>query len=228
MKLAMERDYYLKLKDELKSFKKFATNNIGLLFTSIYFMVSFSGVIHLSLLLKEFNTNIFYHMELSDYLSAVLTNSHVMAMFLGYAVGVAIILVWRLNRIPKARKNTWYNRLWCKVMSPIYSKSPLVTLILSSFLALVLYSIIASSDTASSIKKGKVDVYDVTLNYPIQLREQTFSQLENVAIVAVSSSNLFVYQYGLEQLLIIPQSNLALLLPKSNITAVQVSQQQGN
>ena len=214
MNLAMERDYYLKLKEELKQFKKFAANNVGLLFTSIYFMVSFSGVVHLSLLLNEFNTNIFHHMELSDYLSAVLTNSHVMIMFLGYAVGVCVTLIWRLNRIPKEKKNTRYNRIWCRIMSPVYSKSPLATLIFSSFFALVLYSVIASAGTANSIKEGKVDVYDVTLNYPIQLAEQEFSQLKNVAIVAVSSSNLFVYQYDLEQLLIVPQSNLALLVPK--------------
>ena len=213
MSLSVEREFYSKLKSEVTQFQHFAKHNMGLLLTLLYLMGSLAGVVYLSILLHQFDTNIFFHMELTDYLSAILTSGRIMLSFLGYIIGMSVVLIWRIKRIPPVRKNTRFNRLWCRLIQPFHMVPPLSSTIGFSYLALILYSVMAGVTDAERIVENKANHYNVVLNYPINLEEQSKTELHNVSIVAASSSNLFVFDQASKALIILPQANLSALFP---------------
>ena len=74
------------------------------------------------------------------------------------------------------------------------------------------------------IKEKITQPYSLSLNDPIQQNKTTL--LPEVQIVISTARNLFVYDNRQEKLLIIPQNNIAALIPKVKPAVEQLMKQE--
>lgn len=211
--LTLQRDFYVNLGVELRSFKNYALSNIGVIITALYFVGSIAGLLYLNILLEQFDVNVFNHIELSDYLSALLSNGTILVLITFFLITFSGVMSITLKREQKVKRNTWYNRLTSMLSMPFYLLSPLLSLVLASIMALFIFSWEQADRDAADIKSGFSEAYSLTLIYPIKLESRDVTQLNSVSLVTSTNANLFVYNRESEQLVIVPHSNVAALVP---------------
>jgi len=162
MNLAADREYYLRLKQELDAFKDFARDNFGIIVTGFYFVVSVAGLVYLNVLLDEFNVNVFHHIELSDYLLAALSNNNLIIVYLAFCFLMFLYNRWKTKHIPAVKKDTWYNRFYYQVFGFLYRLPALKTQLAGFFLTLLFYAYQSGLNRADSIHQGFGDSYNHT------------------------------------------------------------------
>lgn len=211
--LSLRRDYYLRLKEELKEFRLYALSNLGVVITLLYFVGSIAGLLYLNILLDSFGVNVFNHIELSDYLLALLSNGQIMIAFSAYLSTMTLIMFFFLKKEIEVKKDTKLNLIISKLSAPLYILPPLFSLIAASIIILFFYSWIMADADTKNIREAKSATYNITLTYPIKLVGTDYAQLNNVNLVTSTNANLFVFDRQLEQLVIVPHANVAALVP---------------
>ncbi len=211
--LSQRRDYYLKLKNELIDFKEYALSNLGVVITMLYFIGSIAGLLYLKVLLDSFGIDVFNHIELSDYLLALLSNGQIMLAFTGYFSITSFLIFLSLKRDFQIKKDTKFNRIFCRLSAPLYAIPPLLSFIVVSIFILFSYSWTIADTDAQNVRKTNGETYNITLTYPINVGGADLSQLNNVNLLTSTNSNLFVFDRQLDQLIIVPHANVAALIP---------------
>lgn len=210
--LSAQRDYYAQFKSELIQFKDYAQDNWGVIVTALYFIGSFAGLLYLSTLLGQFNINVFNHIEVSDYLLAVLSNGEIISVMSLFILVMIFVLRKYLKKEYKVKEDTWLNRLSTRISAPFYIKPPLPFFFLACILSLCFYSWTIAKGDGSDIRDNGYNRYNVTLTYPVKLKDQDFVQLNNIALITSTSANVFFYHKEFEQAVIVPHSNIAALV----------------
>ena len=213
MNLSIEREYYLKLKTELEAFKAYAKENFAVILTVAYLLSSSAGILYLHALMSSFNVNIFYHIELSDYLLALMTNATIISAFLTFAFFVFVMITFRIKFLPKPRKDTWLNRFYLRLARPFYRLPPLFSLIFTAYIVLLSYAALIGGTHAEQVLESKSDFYNVTLNYPVDIGGEKVLQFPRIKLVTSTNSNLFVYDLDKQLILILPIANIAGMSP---------------
>lgn len=211
--LELQRSSVIKFQEEFEQFKLYAKVNFGVLLTLGYLAGSVSGLVYLGVLLNSFKVNVFDHIDPTDYVLALLSNGGILIAFLGFFIGSTGWALLSLKREAKLKKSTWYNRFYCRMCAPFYKISQLKALAVIYFMALVLYSVMIGLYDAEDIKVNRASQYNLTMSYPVKLGESTLLQLDDISIIASSNSNLFVFRRAVKQVVIIPHSNVAALVP---------------
>jgi len=203
--------YYSKLHSDLHAIKHYIKHNIGVFITILYLLGSFSGVVFLATLLNNFSVNVFHHIELSDFLLALVANPMLVSMFAIFTSTVSISYIWHLKRLPDPKKPTLWAKIYHGISYPIYFFNPTYTIFGGLFLVLCSYPFMYANAHSKAIQDKKTQSYSVSLNDPIQQNKTTL--LIDVQIVTSTSRNLFVYDNKQEKVLIIPQHNIAAVIP---------------
>ncbi len=203
--------YYNQLNNDLKALKKYIHNNFGVFLTILYLLGSLSGVVYLYVLLNNFSIDVFNFIEISDFLLALISNPLLITLYTGIIVLTAIYLNWRSGHMPDPSKKTVLKKLYYGFGYPFYLLKPSYSVML--FLALIIstYPTMLAHSHSKDIINEKTMSYHLSLNYPIAQSKAT--QIQNVQIVASTMGNLFVYDNKQDKLLIIPQANIAALIP---------------
>lgn len=215
--LERQRQYDLRLRREVKKLKDYALSNVGVVITLFYFVTSLAGLFYLKLLLRQFDVNVFQHIELSDYLLALLSNGQIMAMFSVYALVLIIGTRLLYKSESKQIKDTFINRVIAFLSVPINMIPPVLGIAIGSVFTLLFYSYVIVDREVEALKEGKASSYDITLNYPVELSEGEHMRLRDVAIVTSTAANLFIYKKETQELVIIPHANVAGLVPKLKV-----------
>ncbi len=211
MILEAANKYYSKLHSDLHAIKDYIKHNPGIFLTVLYLLGSFSGVVYLATLLNKFSINAFHHIELSDFLLALVTNPILVIMYTIFLSVVVIGYNWELKRIPDPKKPTLWKKIYHGSTYPIYLLNPSYFLFTVIFLVLCSFSAELAHNHSKSIQDKKTQSYSLSLNDPIQQKKAIL--LTDVQIVTSTSRNLFIYDNRQEKLLIIPQNNIAAVVP---------------
>lgn len=217
MKMILEaaNKYFAKLHSDLLAIKHYIKNNVAVFITLLYLLGSFSGVIYLDTLLNTFSVNVFQHIELNDFLLALVSNPTLVLMYTSFIFILALVYGIELRRIPDPKNPTLFKKIYHGFSYPVYLLNPTYTIGAICLFALCTYPYIQANSYSEKIKEQRTQSYSLSLNDPIQQNKTTL--LTDVQIVASTSRNLFIYDNKQEKLLIIPQNNIAAAIP--NITA---------
>lgn len=223
MILEAANKYFVKLHSDLLAIQHYIKNNVTVFLTILYLLGSFSGIIYLATLLSSFSVNVFQHIELSDFLLALVANPRLILMYTFFILIVAFSYSWQLKRIPDPKKPTFLQKIYHGFSYPFYLLNPTYSIGTVLIVMLCFYSFILAQADSERIKDQITQRYSLSLNDPIQQNKTTL--LTEVQIVTSTARNLFVYDNKQEKLLIIPQNNIAALIPfiKTEI-AVKVKQ----
>ena len=218
MILEAANKYYEILHSDLLAIKHYIKNNVAVFMTLLYLLGSFSGVIYLDTLLNAFSINIFQHIELNDFLLALVSNPSLVLMYTSFIFILALIYGFELRRIPDPKKPTLFKKIYHGFSYPAYLLNPTYTIATICLFALCAYPYIQANLYSKKIKEKRTQSYSLSLNDPIQQNKTTL--LIDVQIVASTSRNLFIYDNKQEKMLIIPQNNIASAVPniKANNT----------
>jgi len=204
--------YYSKLHSDLHAIKNYIKHNLAVFITVLYLLGSFSGVIYLATLLNNFSVNVFQHIELTDFLLALLTHPLLVLTYSILIVVIAIAIRFELKQIHNSNKPTMFQKFYHTISYPVYLLNPTYSMIALLFSMLCWYSYQFANVHSKSILDNKTQSYSVSLNDPIQKNKATL--LSNVQIVASTARNIFFYDNKQEKILIIPQHNIAAVIPE--------------
>jgi hypothetical protein len=211
MILEAANKYYSTLHEDLHAIKHYIKHNLGVFITLLYLLGSFSGVIYLATLLNHFSVDVFQHIELTDFLLALISHPNLVFTYSCLIVFVAISISIELKRIHNPKKPTFWHKLYHGISYPFYLLNPTYSIITLLFLMLCWYSYIFANVHSEEIQQKKTQSYSISLNDPIQQNQTTL--LINVQIVTSTARNLFLYDNKQEKILIIPQHNIAAVIP---------------
>ncbi|PKG85605.1 hypothetical protein CXF85_02080 [Colwellia sp. 75C3] len=211
MILEAANKYYVELLSDILAIKHYIKNNLGVFITILYLIGNFSGVIYLATLLNNFSVDVFQHIELNDFLFALISNP---AIVLGYTVVILFTVIasrFELSRIPDPKKPTLLKKIYYGIGYPLYLVKPTYALAAMLLIPLCAYPYLTANAYSEKIKEKSTQSYSLSLNDPIQ-KNQT-NLLAEVQIITSTSRNLFIYDNKKDKLLIIPQNNIAALVP---------------
>ena len=211
MILEAAEKYYLQLKSDLHATQHYIKNNVGVFITILYLLGSFAGVIYLATLLNNFSVDVFQHIELSDFLLALVSNPSIVFSYAILIIFVAFAYHFELNRIPDPKKPTRLNKIYYGIAYPFFIIKPMYTMTALLLLPLCIYPYMTANTYSESIKNKTTQRYSLSLIDPIKVNQTNL--LAEVQIITSTSRNLFIYDNKQEQLLIIPQNNIAALIP---------------
>ena len=211
MILEAANKYYTKLHRDLQAIKDYIKYNPGLFLTVLYLLGSFSGVVYLATLLNSFSVDVFQHIELTDFLLALVSHPGLVLTYTVLTLGIAYAIHLELKRIRSPKKLTLWQKFYHGISFPTYLLNPTYSLLVLFFLFLCGYSYVFANAQSERVHEKKTQSYSISLNDPIQQDKKTF--LANVQIVASTARNLFIYDNKQEKLLIIPQNNIAAVVP---------------
>ncbi|WP_019026021.1 hypothetical protein [Colwellia piezophila] len=211
MILEAAHKYYSKLHEDLLVMQHYIKNNVAVFITILYLLGSIAGVIYLATLLNNFSVNVFQHIELTDFLLALLSHPVLVLTYTGFIMLVAIAYAIELKRIPDPKKPTLWLKIYHSINYPIYLLNPIYSIFSLLFLVLCIFSFSLAVSDSKKIKNKITQNYSLSLNEPIQQNKLTL--LVEVQIVTSTARNLFVYDNKQDKLLIIPQNNIAALIP---------------
>jgi hypothetical protein len=124
---------------------------------------------------------------------------------------VAIAYAIELKRMPELKKPTLWKKIYHGFSYPVYFLNPLYSIFSVLLLTLCFFSFSMAVSDSNEIKNKITQPYSLSLNDPIQQKKITL--LAEVQIVTSTARNLFVYDNKQEKILIIPQNNIAALVP---------------
>lgn len=211
MILEAANKYYSQLHSDLHAIKHYVQNNPGAFITILYLLGSVSGVIYLATLLNKFSVDVFHHIELTDFLLALLSNPMLVVLYTTYLALVTLLLKRQLNRIPDPKKPTLWQKIYHGFTYPLLLINPTISLIMVLFFMLCFYSFIIADSHSEKIFSKKTQTYSISLNDAIQSNKTNL--LREVQIVTSTSKNLFIYDNKQEKLIIIPQHNIGAATP---------------
>lgn len=211
MILEAANKYYSRLHSDLLTIKDYIKHNPGIFITVLYLLGSFSGVVYLATLLNKFSVNVFHHIELSDFLLALVTNPVLVLMYTAFLTLAVIGHNWQIKRIPDPKKPTLWQKIYHGCTYPLLLLNPTYTLFIVLFFVLCSYSFTLAKDHSEDIKEKRTQRYSLSLNDPIQQNKTIL--INDIQIVTSTYRNLFVYDNKQDKLLIIPQHNIAAVIP---------------
>ncbi|MEL0647962.1 hypothetical protein V6248_11060 [Pseudoalteromonas agarivorans] len=203
--------YYNQLNNDLKAVKKYIPNNFGVFLTILYLLGSLSGVVYLYVLLNNFSVDVFNFIEISDFLLALISNPLLITLYTTLIVITAIYFNWRSGHMPDPSKATVLKKLYYGFGYPFYLLKPSYSAMLFLALMIFTYPAMVAHTHSKDIINEKTMSYHLSLNYPIAQSKVT--EIKNVQIVTSTMGGLFVYDNKQDKLLIIPQANIAALIP---------------
>lgn len=211
MILEAAHKYYSKLHKDLLVMQHCIKNNIAVFITLLYILGSFAGVIYLATLLDNFSVDVFHHIELTDFLLALVSHPSLVLTYTGFIMIVAIAYAIELKRIPDPKKPTLWLKVYHCINYPVYLLNPIYSIFSALLLVLCIFSFSLAVSDSERIKDKITQRYSLSLNDPIQQNKTAL--LAEVQIVTSTARNLFVYDNKQDKLLIIPQNNIAALIP---------------
>lgn len=211
--LSLKREWILRLHDEVRVLKQYTTEHLAAVVTILYLVGSLAGVVYLNSLMKQFGVNVFNHIEPSDYLLAILSSTGVIIAFLGFSFITTSLIYLVSKKVPDVKKDVWYNRIYYRLLSPLYKPSPLKVFFVLYCGTLIYYADLVAKLDAGKVLENKGEHYNITLNYPISIANSDVMQLENTVVITSTNANLFLHIKKLNQVVIIPHSNIAALVP---------------
>jgi hypothetical protein len=211
MILEAAHKYYSKLHTDLIAIQHYIKNNVAVFITILYILGSFAGVIYLATLLNSFSVDVFNHIELSDFLLALVANPTLVLMYTFFIFTVAFSYIWQLKRIPDPKKPTLLQKFYHGAFYPFLLINPTYSIATVLLVVLCIYPFLLAGKVSERIKDKITQPYSLSLNDPIQQNKTTL--LDEVQIVTSTARNLFVYDNKQEKVLIIPQNNIAALEP---------------
>ena len=211
MILEAAHKYYSKLHEDLLAIQHYIKNNVAVFITILYILGSFAGVIYLATLLNNFSVDVFQHIELTDFLLALVSHPYLVFTYTVLILLVATAYGLELKRLPDPKKPTFWQKIYHGISYPVYLLNPTFSIGAALFLLFCFLSFSLAQKDREKIKEKITQRYSLSLNDPIQ-QKQT-SLLTDVQIVTSTSRNLFVYDNKQDKLLIIPQHNIAAIIP---------------
>jgi len=211
MILEAAHKYYSKLHEDLLVLQHYIKNNVAVFITLLYLLGSFSGVIYLATLLNNFSVDIFHHIELTDFLLALVSHPALVLTYTFFIMVIAIAYAIELKRMPELKKPTLWKKIYHGFNYPVYFLNPLYSIFSVLLLTLCFLSFSMAVSDSKRIKNKRTQSYSLSLNDPIQQNKTAL--LAEVQIVTSTARNLFVYDNKQNKLLIIPQNNIAALVP---------------
>jgi hypothetical protein len=203
--------YYSKLHTELIAIQHYIKNNVAVFITILYILGSFAGVIYLATLLNSFSVDVFHHIELSDFLLALVSHPSLILSYTIFLIIVGLAYAIELKRMPELKKPTLWKKVYHGINYPVYLLNPIYSIFSILLLMLCFISFSLAVSDSKRINDKVTQSYSLSLNDPIQKNKITL--LSDVQIVTSTSRNLFVYDNKQEKLIIIPQNNIAALVP---------------
>jgi len=203
--------YYSKLHTDLHAIKHYIKHNLGVFITLLYLLGSFSGVIYLATLLNNFSVDVFQHIDLTDFLLALISHPYLVLTYSILIIMIAISIGFELKRIHEPKKPTFFQKIYHGISYPVYFLNPTYSIITLLFLMLCWYSYIFAKVHSEEIQEKKTQTYSLSLNDPIQQNKTTL--LTDVQIVTSTARNLFIFDNSQDKLIIIPQNNIAAVIP---------------
>ncbi len=211
MILEAAHKYYSKLHEDLLILQHYIKNNVAVFITILYLLGSFAGVIYLATLLNNFSVDVFHHIELTDFLLALVSHPSLVLTYAFFILVIAIAYAIELKRMPELKNPTLWKKIYHGFNYPAYFLNPLYSIFTVLFLTLCFFSFSMAVSDSKRIKNKITQPYSLSLNDPIQQKKVTL--LTEVQIVTSTARNLFVYDNKQEKLLIVPQNNIAALVP---------------
>ncbi len=218
MILEAANKYYVEMRSALLIIQHYIKNNLAVFITILYLIGSFAGVIYLATLLNNFSVDVFQHIELSDFLFALISNPSIILSYTGFILFTVIATRFEFSRIPDPNKPTLLKKIYYGFAYPLYLVKPTYLLVGMLLLPLCSYPYWTANAYSEAIKEKRTQSYSISLNDPIQ-KNQT-NLLTEIQVITSTSRNLFIYDNKKDKLLIIPQNNIAALVPllKAEIT----------
>ena len=151
MILEAAHKYYSKLHTDLLAIQHYIKNNVAVFITILYLLESFAGVIYLATLLNNFSVNVFQHIELTDFLLALVSNPSLVFSYTIFLLVVAIAYAAELKKMPDPKNPTLLQKIYHGISYPIYSLNPtysIITLLFYYFYCCVFFLIPTHKQTA--------------------------------------------------------------------------------
>lgn len=211
MILEAAHKYYSKLHEDLLILQHYIKNNVAVFITILYLLGSFAGVIYLATLLNNFSVDVFHHIELTDFLLALVSHPSLVLTYTFFIMVIAIAYTIELKRMPELKKPTLWKKIYHGFSYPAYFLNPLYSIFIALLLTLCFLSFSMAMSDSKTIKDKTTQSYSLSLNEPIQQNKTAI--LAEVQIVTSTARNLFIYDNKQNKLLIIPQNNIAALVP---------------
>jgi len=211
MILEAAHKYYSKLHTDLIAVQHYIKNNVAVFITLLYLLGSFAGVIYLATLLNNFSVDVFHHIELTDFLLALVSHPSLVITYTSFLILTAVAYAIELKRMPELKKPTLKKKIYHFIHYPFYFLNPIYSILTVLLIMLCFLSFFLAVEDSKTIKNKITQPYSLSLNDPIQQKKITL--LAEVQIVTSTARNLFVYDNKQEKILIIPQNNIAALVP---------------
>lgn len=211
MILEAANKYYTKLHSDLLAIQHYIKHNVAVFITLLYLLGSIAGVVYLATLLSNFSVDVFQHIELSDFLLALLSHPKLVLFFILFIFTIGAACAIEVSRIPDPKKPTLLKKLYHALSYPLFLLNPTYSIATVCLLFLCLIPYYEANRFSQVLKNKNTQVYALSLNDSIQ--QGKINVLPEIQIVASTSRNLFVYDNKKAQLLIIPQNNVAAIIP---------------
>jgi hypothetical protein len=205
------KKYYARLHSDLLVIQRYIKNNVGVFITILYILGSFSGVIYLATLLNNFSVNVFHHIELSDFLFALISNPYIIAMYTICIFATVLSYKIEVKQISEYEKITRLKKVYYGLSYPMYLLNPTYSLTITIVVILSYFPYVHANMFSKEIKEEKTQRYHLSLNNAIQKNKKKL--LDEVQIVASTTRNLFVYDNKQNKLLIISHDNIGAATP---------------
>lgn len=173
-----------------------------------YLFCSLLGLIFVVRLFHHFDFAVLPYLEISDFLLAALTHPLTLLQLVLWTGGI-VLLFWLDRMVRRAWR--WYG-LFCErfYARPNYKKYNIIFVLLPPlFFLQAAYT--AADELASRLKASQTPAYQISLIYPWQDNAKTL-KFEQAQVIARTVSYLFIYHQ--QQIKVIPNANIAVLLPQ--------------
>ena len=204
--------FHSNLYQQVSAMTDYIQNNTGVFITFLYLFGSLSGIVYLQTLLQMFSLSAFDYIELSDFMLALIKQPALLVSYLIYLVLNWIYFTLFIKNFSHVNSLSPLKKFYHALSYPFYFLNPGYVYATVIFSVLLGYSLLFGTIDGENILAEKNTAYHVSFNYPVG--ESKLMALNDVQLITTTIGYVFIYNNQEDSVIVVPQHNIAALIPQ--------------